>query len=1277
MEETEEENHQHIPLPTPSSTAKGPSPISYSSAVLKDLSNDFKTPKRNNHPLHSRTFHQFHVQTTPRFFTASKQTPSSSAVRYRGQDSASSKSRAARKLKAFEIEQSKSARKELVKKERSLRSLAKSITVWLNFLFENPTLCGCRVLGDDWVDGSECKVEVGIGKRESWGRRDDGVRGIGGGWRVPKRLKEGSWMDLDGGEGDMKEIGSLKFLSLRDSLREVCSFEDLKERMRGYLSLDSCKEVFNVMTQVTKNIDEGRLKMKPHCPIVTDVGMKQKAIKVLMCYDPIWLRIGLYIILGGDSLLPNGDSSTEEEIAFLRMVLEKQVFSHGGLAKAYAYNKMVEGLYRPGYFESLGNVILKRILLLVLILDRAKSKSSLPIEYGIDGLDGGSPLLFTLESRIKSSRQMLIDLLSSDVMHGEGNLLTHLTLVGYKVNYHQLPLIEYEFRVTDLFQDIQDGLRLSRAIQLLQNDPSILGKLVLPADVQKKKLANCRVAMQYLRQAGVPLVDDDGTLILEEDIANGDKELTLSLLWNLFVNLQLPLLITKAIISDEIIRIRKAPIGLTNLETSTHLDMLLNWMKAIGENYNFNVDNFASMVDGKAIWCLLDFYFRKELHCAQKDLAGGNSEESIVSTADSTDAVHNFVLSQKLVTLLGNFPEVLQISDILENKGACNDRSVVILLVFMSSELLHKKSKDQLNFHKFMGCPCQSLERRRPSTERSIPNSEMTECKVEKHKTEDAAKDFKAVQAWWQEMAKRNDQIMKPASQAAMLRASSKCLTEIDQGDELGHEQFYGGGKEMKPPQIEDLSLVHSKAEAMDNAQEEAARKIQLAWRRKVCHSRLNRCLTATKIQSHVRGWITRRSFVQQKQAILIIQSSLRSLGLQRNLQEHKTKKTRSAIVIQSHVRGWISRRGASRRRFYITLIQSHCRGWLARKFLSSEKQAAVKIQSIVRVVKYWNEFHATRDAAIEIQRLVRGRIARTRLLGAASLHSAATAWWDCVFPYELKIVLYSVVRLQKWWRKVSVNKSRTKAAIVIQSHTRGWIERKKSYKQRRHIVLIQSYWKGYLARRDEKGELLDLRLRVQKSAVNVDDGMRIINKHISALNELVSMKSLSNILRICAVLDRATEVSQKCCEMLVDAGAIDILLKQIRSVSRSIPDQEVLKHSLSILRNLARYPHLADVLIDHHGSVQTIFWELIRNKEDGYFIACDLMKRICQRQKGIEGVLGQTHLLKRLHNVIDDLTRRKASHRKRNNIQDNAERRRLKEADELLNLISIRQVNI
>ena len=57
--------------------------------------------------------------------------------------------------------------------------------------------------------------------------------------------------------------------------------------------------------------------------------------------------------------------------------------------------------------------------------------------------------------------------------------------------------------------------------------------MAVPSDTHKRHLANCGTALQYLRQAGVVL-HDDGMMIVEDDIADGDKELTISLLWNTF-----------------------------------------------------------------------------------------------------------------------------------------------------------------------------------------------------------------------------------------------------------------------------------------------------------------------------------------------------------------------------------------------------------------------------------------------------------------------------------------------------------------------------------------------------------------------------------------------------------------------------------------------------------------------------------------------------------------------------------------------------------------------
>ncbi|XP_038893578.1 abnormal spindle-like microcephaly-associated protein homolog isoform X2 [Benincasa hispida] len=1361
---------EELPCPSPSPFKPPPS------SIFKDISN-FKTPKRQSRISSLQSpCHQF--------FTASKRTPlvSSTLRRQRpslAPSSSAARSKASRKLKAFEVEQSQSSRKVQVKKEQSLKSLANSLTVWLNFLFENPRSCGC-----DWPVGDDgCST----GSRRK-GKRDFNRRpavGIDMAWRCPKRQKD---LSCGSPSGDVAEnevqFSNSRYVKLRESLKDVCSFDDLTQRMRVYLSSNNCKDTLDIMTQVAKNIDDGRLKMKTHCPIVTDVRLKESATRILMAYNPIWLHIGLYIIFGGDSLLSTDEVNSEQDNAFLKMVLGKQFFSHSGLAKAYSYNRMVEGLYRPGYYEALGNIILKRFLLLVLILDKAKCQSSLPLDYGIDGVDGGSPLLFVVQSVIKSSRQMINDFLSSDIMHGEGNLLTHLVLMGYKVSYTQCPISEYDFKITDLFVDIQDGVRLCRAIQLLLNDYSILTKIVVPSDTHKKNLANCDKVVQYLKQAGVALCDEDGMIIVEDDIANGDKEMILSLLSNMFVHLQLPLIVNKNLLVEEVCKIRG--VEKSEIVNSTPLEVILNWIQVVCENYDIKISNFSSLVDGKAIWCLLDYYFRKDLHCSSstKDPQKTNGEESIMSVTRCSDAAHNFILLQKLTSLLGDFPEILQISDILEYGGACSDRSVIILLTFLASELIVKKSVDQLNFHKLLDCDCQSPNKIHFCSRQYVLNSvaapNIEGFDVQNTEETDGAKKFKTIRAWWQDMVEQNKRSFSNPDASSLFLPSGKQRNKkqredaartiqsyyrrlaerrkfINLMDEISFLQRFIKAWLIRtrklsctepdapralswerPKQLEIvgrcstltvdrrglLTLQRSAICIQRATRNWMIRKNQISrdvasldrHNRAVTHLNIasipdgkigisdqikeasgfqivaecpilnkdvvvseascNKHLAAIQIQSYFRGGLLRRQFLSLRMATIVIQKNIRMLRVWKEYRHYKNVVT-SAIVIQSSVRGWIARREGHRQRRLIVLVQSFWRRWLARKNLLLQRESVIKIQNATRCMIARIAFHRQRYAAIEIQRLLRGQISRMKLLGAASeLRSGFSSGYfsrgSCKI-FELKLVLNSILKLQRWWKGVLLLRLRSRSTIVIQSHIRGWISRRRAATERHQIILIQSHWKGYLARKRSRGQLRDLRLRVQNSAANVDDGKRIINRLVVALSELLSMRSVRGILHTCATLDMATGHSQKCCETLVGAGAISTLLKLIRSVSRSIPDQEVLKHALSTLRNLSRYPHLIEVLIDTHGSVEILLWELLRNKEDGFFIASEVLKKICRYEKGIEAVRKSSALLKRLNNLAEELTRKACNEKRiargldgRENIE-----RRLKEAVELLKLIT------
>ncbi|VVB12156.1 unnamed protein product [Arabis nemorensis] len=1262
------------------------------SSLLTDISN-YKTPRRSS-VLNSNYVNSPY----PQFFTASKKTPktSSSSSNFRRPSivpSHMSRSKLApsssRRLRAFELQQSQSSRKAELKKEKSLRSLAKSLTVWLNFLFENPRFCGC----DPFENDSGVSSVGGVSRKA---KRDSGEAlgesksvGVDTIWRSPKRLRDLGWC------GEKKsEIGSSKYSTLKESLRDVCSLDDLKQRMQFHLSLGSCKEIFDVMNRVAKNIDEGRIKMKPQCPLVTDFGLKEKAIKALMCYNQVWLRLGLYIIFGGDSFLSDTEVNSDQEVAFLKMVINKQFFSHDGLARAYAYNKMVEGLYRPGYYEALGTVILKRILLLVLVIDRAKSQSCLSLKYGIDGIDGGSPLMFSEKSSIKSSHQLITEFLSSDVMHGEGNLLAHLVIIGYKIPYQQSPIVEYEFGVRDLFDDLQDGVRLCRAIQLLLHDSSILTKMIVPSDSRKKNLANCRIALQYLKEAGVPLKDDEGMMITGEDVADGDRELTISLLWNIFVHLQLPLLINGRLLTEEIYKVQgleQVSLPSNEITMSSPLEMLLNWIRSITRKYDFKLENYASLVDGKGIWFLLDYYFRREVCCPclhKVDPSGTQGPQSVMSNTDYNDAVHNFVLSQKLTALLGSFPEVLQVGDLLEHNAVLSNQSVIILLAFLSSKLIVKENMEQLNFHKLLCSSCQAQDRRYSRI--SCSNSEASRNEEpEKENSEDAAKKFKAIKAWWQDMANQSQSsVGKATSQTLQGSLSSKCTT---------------GTQRENAANVIQANLRGLHARRKFRKKMNAIRFLQAAVRTwlSVKHIQVLDKLTVEEVSLHlsersanlepvaryVKFIVERSRFIKLRKSVLVIQKAVRrhnqnklhhelkaALKIQLAWKSYK-EKVISSIIIQSYVRGWITRRMNSTYKFSSVLIQRYCRGWLARRKFYLQRKAAICIQSAIRKFNCMMSFHRYKHAATEVQRLVRGQLVRSRLQGASQQYSQLDEGVSRIpqHSFEMTKLLPSIIKLQRWWRFHHSQKVQRKSAVLIQRQIRGLLARRRTSMERHYIVMIQSHWRGYLTRKASKAQVLELRVRMQTSAANIDDKKRLINKLLSALSELLSMKKVHNILHICEILDSATKYSDKCCEELVAAGAIDKLLTLIRSASRSIPDQEVSKHALSTLRHLARYPQMADELIDTKGSIQTIFWELLRNKEEAYFIASDVLKKICNNHKGVEAIRKLPALVKRLHALVEELSR-KANFEKRNvKGQSGREKseRRLKEAIELLKLIT------
>ncbi|KAK3262946.1 hypothetical protein CYMTET_28226, partial [Cymbomonas tetramitiformis] len=154
-------------------------------------------------------------------------------------------------------------------------------------------------------------------------------------------------------------------------------YKRLEVRARGVLQrlYVADKSLIAAMLKVERAVDERRLMLDRGSSLLHDIGVQKRMLDALACYHPFWLRLGLETILQAEAqdtvvgnhyarVIPEDAAHLQSFIlsTFLRDVTVDNEHGRGG----------VEGLYwnRDEREEALGQSVLKRFLLLVLLLDR-------------------------------------------------------------------------------------------------------------------------------------------------------------------------------------------------------------------------------------------------------------------------------------------------------------------------------------------------------------------------------------------------------------------------------------------------------------------------------------------------------------------------------------------------------------------------------------------------------------------------------------------------------------------------------------------------------------------------------------------------------------------------------------------------------------------------------------------------------------------------------------------------------------------------------------------
>ncbi|GLD49535.1 abnormal spindle-like microcephaly-associated protein [Lates japonicus] len=850
----------------------------------------------------------------------------------------------------------------------------------------------------------------------------------------------------------------------------------LNRLRRSACQLFTSEAMVKAIQRLELEVEAKRLLVRKDRHLWKDIGERKKVLSWLLSYNPLWLRIGLETIFGElISLESNSDAMG------LAMFILQRLLWNPDIAAAFRHPK-VPHLYKDGHEEALSRFTLKKLLLLVCFLDKAKE--SRLIEH--------DPCLFCVDAEFKTSKDLLLAF-SRDFLSGEGILPRHLSYLGLPVSHIQKPLDEFNFAVKNLAVDLKCGIRLVRVMELLIQDWSLSAKLRLPAISRLQKVHNVDIALQVLKSKGVDLKDEHGSTIDSRDIVDGHREKTLSLLWKIIFVFHVEVILDEDQLREEIgflkrtLRTKRRLVSLRadrGLQpspaktkapyehSSTKITLLMDWVRAVCDFYNLKVENFTvTFSDGRILCYLIHHYHpsllpekaishsttqtvecsprgRLELSCSASD--SDSSFDSLPTGPDSPSVEfkellenekNNFRLVNTAVAFLGGVPAMINPADM--SNTIPNEKVVMSYLTFLCARLLDLRNETraarviQGAWRKYRLKKDLQLYKERNMAAAKIQlvvRSFLQKCRAKRHNQAATV-----IQSVWRGYAARNRLRLKKEAQLWALQHEAATVIQA-QWRMFSTMRAY--------QRLRYYAIV-----------------VQAQWRMRRATSAYGRIYwAATVLQKHSRAWALAR---RDRERYLSLRTAV--VKLQRGYRRWKAQKTEkencAARVIQAVFKKWYQEK------------------------MSKKTAAAVRIQSWYKMQRCLHQYRKIKRSTVLIQALYRGHAQR------------------CCFKI-LKLHHHSAIVIQSAFRGHAVRKQVEKmrcATVIIQRQFRATVkrdtERQKFVRMRCAAVTIQAAYRGKVAR-----ELLK---KQHKAATVIQAAFR---KHIAQRHYLVLRKAAAVI---------------------------------------------------------------------------------------------------------------------------------------------------------------------
>ncbi|XP_060733700.1 abnormal spindle-like microcephaly-associated protein isoform X2 [Tachysurus vachellii] len=882
------------------------------------------------------------------------------------------------------------------------------------------------------------------------------------------------------------------------SFRTYTARRQLNRVRRAACQLFTSDKMAKAIKRLEVEVEAKRLLIRKDRHLWKDIGERQKVLNWLLAYNPLWLRVGLETIFGElISLESNSD------IMGLAMFILGRLLWNPDIAAEFRHPK-VPHLYREGHEETLSRFTLKKLLLLVCFLDKAKESKL--IEH--------DPCLFCLDAEFKTSKDLLLAF-SRDFLSGEGILPRHLGLLGFPVSHIQTPLEEFKFAVQNLAIDLRCGIRLVRIMEVLTQDWSLSSKLRMPAISRLQKVHNVGVALQVLREKGVDLRDEHGNVIDPRDITDGHREKTLNLLWKIIFSFQVEILLDLEQLKEEISFLRKTwrtKLKLRSLKDDTYvfksvkertvenpsekLTLLLDWVNAVCSFYGLKAENFTvSFSDGRILCYLIHHYHPNHLNAedirqetsqtiecglysklelnnsSDSDYSFDSLEQKDVSspTVDFKTLLENerrnFQLVSSAVSDLGGVPVMIAPEDM--SNTIPNEKVVTCYLSFLCARLLDLRNETraarliQSVWRRYKLQKDMRINQLRNQAAKKIQT--VVRCFLKKKRLNRQNVAASIIQAVWRgHVAREELRRIKEAKRFAMQETAAILI-----------QKTYRKRRTQILLKKNHASVViqtafrtwHTRKMALRNS---AAVQIQTWFRMHQCRNHyLTMKSKAVFIQAWFRGHLQRHKFQTLKErhrSAVVIQSAFRALLVRKQIGEMR----QAAVVIQMWYKACLLRKKEQKHfeelKYAAVRLQSALRGWKARKELSQQHQAALVIQTAYRRFAAQKTFLSLKQYVVIVQRRYRAKTVGKQLRSQyQSLKCAA-------------------VKIQASWRGKAERKRISllhQYATVIQAHYRRHVLRTRFIVLKQAALFIQKQYRSFRMTKEKRSEFLEVKKAV------------------------------------------------------------------------------------------------------------------------------------------------------------------------------------------------------